>query len=44
MRTTVPGQGNSKCKGPEAGMHLLGAENSKDACGWSQEPHVGLLL
>ena len=28
---SAPGQGNSKCKGPEAGMCLVGSRNNKEA-------------
>ena len=31
IRKSIPGRGNSKCKGPEAGMYLVFPRNSPEA-------------
>ena len=31
VRNSIPGTGNSKCKGPEAGMCLMCSKNSQEA-------------
>lgn len=33
---SIPGGGNSQCKGPEAGACLLCAKNSEEVSGWSR--------